>query len=217
MALVVGEAEIDVNIPEDATLAQIEVTLSRTIDGYTRLEAARERLAPVIGRILLTVAQRKLWRPAWKNFTAYVKGVVEARMGFGRSKAFDALAIARAFPSLTAEQYGRYGATRLRLAAKITDEQEPAWQEVLDEALKVPVLTFGATVKQLHGTPTKETLILSLRLPKAVKGDWDAALLNSELSGPELLAAMVAMWTVAQVQVRRVAGAHTAQSNAHAA
>ena len=193
--------DISLAIPPEATLNEVEGTLAVVIDGFKRLSDATEKLKPVIGRILLTISVRKLWRKAdksYKNFTEYLEDVVVERMGFGRTSAFQALRIARAFPSLTVEDYQRFGATRLLLAASVTDEQDPKHREFLETSLTVPVSQFEASIsevrEQASAKSSSDVSVLSMRIPNAVKAQWDEALRASEMTGPQLFAAMLAVW-----------------------
>src|SRR5436190_6479049 len=65
--------KINVHIPENATLAQVEETLEIGIERYRDLKEAQEQLMPIIGRILYEVRERKLFRPGHKNFTGWLK------------------------------------------------------------------------------------------------------------------------------------------------
>lgn len=192
--------DVTVNIPEGAKLTEIEATLVLAIDGYRRLSDAAEKLKPIIGRILLTIADRRMFRPEFKNFTAYVDSVVVEKMGFGRSNAFDSLKIARSFPSLNDAEYRNYGATRLLLAAQITDEKDPAWRSILDQSTKTTVDKFAEAVRDIKQqtraitSGAEATVVLSLRVPLSTKEAWDEALKLSALSGPELLLTLVTQW-----------------------
>lgn len=201
--LVAGTELISVDIPTNATLHEVEATLVLAVDGFRRLNEAAERIKPIIGRILLTISSRRLWRTAekpYKNFTEYVEDVVVDKMSLGRTFTFQALRIARAFPGLTAEDYQRYGASRLLIAASVTDENDPKYKEILDQSLAVPVATFERTVNEAKSaskeaaTASEETQVLSLRLSKDVKKQWDDLLHSSEMSGPELFTEMLAMY-----------------------
>lgn len=191
-----GFQEISLDIPQDAKLVDIEQTLSLAISGYKRLSEASERLKPIIGRILLTVQERKLFRPEFKNFTAYVTSKVCGDMGLGRSNAFDALRIARAFPSMTAEDYQKYGATRLLLATQLTSEAEPNCKEILTSATRQTVDEFAAVVKaNKQANSARVTSTVSVRVSPEVKTAWQEMLEGSELTPGELLAEMITVYS----------------------
>lgn len=183
MRAAVGFTEIKLEIPEDATLKQVEATLQLAITGYKRLSEASERLKPIIGRILLTVQERNLFKPDYKNFTAFLMDKVVGEMGLGRSNAFDSLKIARAFPSMTNEEYQRYGASRLLLAAKITDESKADFREVLTDATKVTVEEFKNRIKSARSV-TATSYVISVRVAPQVKADWTALIESVEGTTP---------------------------------
>lgn len=191
MRAALGFTEVSVSIPENATLAEVEKSLQLAITGYRRLSEASERLKPIIGRILLTIQARNLFKPDYKNFTAFLMDRVVAGMGLGRSHAFDSLRIARAFPNMTTEEYSRYGASRLLLAAKLTDETKAGYKDVLKDLAKQTVEEGRARVKELtpHGSASSYTI--SIRVTPEVKGEWVALMESVDLTPGELFAQMM--------------------------
>lgn len=194
--LVTGKEEINLDIPEGALLGDIETTLGIAITGYRRLSDAAEKLKPIIGRILLVISNRRLYRPAFKTFTDYVESVVVGKMGFGRTNAFEALRIAKAFPSLTAAEYQDFGASRLLLATQVTDETDPQYKAILETSKAGTVDEFKAAVTELKaGTTPTDKVSINLRVLAEVKASWEAALVNSNLSAPELFESMLGLWS----------------------
>lgn len=191
MKAALGFTEVSVNIPENATLAEVENTLQLAITGYRRLTEASERLKPIIGRILLTVQARNLFKPDYKNFTQFLMDRVVVGMGLGRSHAFDSLRIARAFPNMSTEDYSRFGASRLLLAAKITDETKENYKDVLKELSKATVEEGRAKVKELTPGSTASSYTVSIRVSPEVKADWTELMDAVEISPGELFAAAI--------------------------
>lgn len=192
MKAALGFTEISLDIPENATLNDVEKTLQLAINGYKRLSEASERLKPIIGRILITIQSRNLFKPEYKNFTAFLMDRVVMGMGLGRSTAFDSLRIARAFPTLTQEEYLRYGASRLLLAAKITDEQQPDYREVLKSTSVLSVEDLKNQIKESHGNEST-TFVVSIRVSKETKAEWNLLLESVETSPGDLFTDMVKM------------------------
>lgn len=204
-----GFKEITVDIPMNATLLQVEDTLALAITGYNKLRDASERLKPVIGRILLTVQDRKLFRPVYKNFTDYVMRKVVADMGFGRSNAFDSLKIARAFPHLTMEQYQNYGATRLLLAARVTNETDPEHMAFLDKSTQQTVDVMEQEVKGIAADQRSSTrepsTTITMRVKPETREEWDSLVSASGLAPNDLLiACMAAMRAMPQEQAQSI-------------
>ncbi len=174
-----GDAEVSVDIPVAATLAEVEHTLMLAIKGHERLTEAAERLKPVIGRILLTIQERKLFRPQWKNFTQFIQDRVVKQMGFGRSHAFDALRIARNFPHLKLQEYETYGASRLLLASRITSETATDWREILDRASRQTVEEFRRyviEVKQDRNAGKARPAVIAIRCSNDTAAAWKKVL-----------------------------------------
>lgn len=196
----VGVQEINVNIPEDAKIDQVEDTLSIAIAGYKDLADASERLKPIIGRILLVVQDRKLWKPAYRNFTDYLTRKVVEQMKFGRSNAFEALKIARAFPTMSNEDYSKYGASRLLLASSVVSEDTEGYQEVLTQSLNTTVDKFKEDVRGLRATSTtrKEVFLVAIRTNAELREHWQTLLKDTGLSASDLLAQMIDAFYVAQ-------------------
>lgn len=191
MRAALGFKEISLDIPDTATLEQMKETLGVAVEGYKRLQGGMERIKPLIGRILLAIQQSKKFRPTYTNFTEFLDKVVVEEMGFGRSTAFDALRIARAFPGLTSEQYQNYGATRLLYAARVTSQDEPDHMALLDHSTQVSTDAFKEEIDtQLSaGRATPTTVTTSMRLEPETKNLWDQLLASTELSPNDLLIA----------------------------
>lgn len=195
VTLATGLPEISVTIPESATLKQIEETLAIAINGYKKLSEASERLKPIIGRILLTVSDRKLFRPEFENFTTFVEKRVVAQMGFGRSNAFDALRIAKAFPTMDAAQYQRYGASRLLAASQITSEADPNYLIVLNDSTRQTVEQFKEHVATEKGKRNPSTssgsVVIAVRCAPLIRDQWQNLLEQTQLAPSDLLAILL--------------------------
>lgn len=191
MKAALGFTDISVEIPENATLHEVENTLQLAITGYRRLSEASERLKPIIGRILLTVQERNLFKPDYKNFTQFIMDRVVVGMGLGRSHAFDSLRIARAFPTMSTEEYSRYGASRLLLAAKLTDESKEGYKDILKDLSKVTVEEGRAKVKELTPNSKASSYTISIRVTPEVKGEWVELMDSVDITPGELFAQMI--------------------------
>lgn len=192
MKAALGFQEISVDIPTNATLSQVEETLSVAIEGYKRLANGIERIKPLIGRILFTIEQRKLFRPTYKNMTEFLSTVVEGQMKFSHTSATDALRIAKKFPTLTADQYQNYGATRLLYAAQVTSEAEEGYKELLDESTRMTTEEFKTVVdsqkqQKALDKPGVKTVVLTMRVLPEVKMQFDTLLASLDVPAGDLL------------------------------
>ncbi len=193
LALVLGGSKIEVNIPESATLAEVEHSMTLALEGYRMLSDALERIKPIIGRHLLHVAQHRLYRPEYKGITEYIEARMEAVLGFSRTNSFEALRIAKGTPTMTVEGYQKYGATRLLAAVSIADEKDPQFRELLDKSLTMTTKAFGEYVQGLKakrdGEP--EYFTASVRLPLAYRETWERLLGDLGLSPGDLVQELI--------------------------
>lgn len=196
MRAALGFSDISLDIPEDATLAQVDKTLNLAITGYKRLNDASERLKPIIGRILLTIKDRGLFKPDYKNFTAFLmERVVMAKdkggLGLGRTHMFDSLRIAKAFPTMTTEEYAKYGSSRLLIAAKLTDESQEGYKATLKELSGLTVEEGMAKVREINAETPATSYTVSIRVSPEVKAEWAALIEAVDLTPGELFGQMV--------------------------
>jgi hypothetical protein len=205
MQIAVGLPEITIDIPTTATAAEVNANLQLVISGYLKLAAAQERMKPLIGRILRHIKDHKLWKGQAKNWSKFILDVVEDRMGFSRSNAYEALSIAYAFPRMSAEEYARYGASRLQLVATVKSSGDQAHMdtlrsELLQESLTKSVQQFKDDLRArrvVNVSPTGEVLVpLSVRVPKATKDAWDALVASTVVEPADIIARMIASYKV---------------------
>lgn len=205
---------ISVTIPEGATLKEVEHTLEIAIKGSNTLDAIRNRLLPVIGRVLLEVEKRKLWKPEYKNFTEFVERRIVTDMGFGRTNAFNVLKIARTYPSLSEDEYQRIGVAKLVEASKLTDESDPEYREVLDTASKQTVEEFKQTVKtrllEAHPLNAERPFLIGLRVTADVMTAWQG-IRNAEpdRKSDEIFSSMIDLYVVRDQLTTRTPPQHS--------
>lgn len=203
MALVLGSTEINVDIPKDATLSQVETTLGMVISGYKRLSEAAERIKPIVGRILLTISTRRLYRPEYRNLTDYIERKVEGSpdsggFGLSRTNAFEALRIARAYPTMSVTEYEKYGASILLVSTPVTDQTDPRYKEILDDLSKLTVAQAKVKVREMRALtggdqPSQQgkSFVLSFRMPLEWKEPWESLLKETKLSPSELFQELI--------------------------
>lgn len=193
MKAALGFQDITVDIPEGATLPQVEQTLGIAVEGYKRLYGGIERIKPIIGRIILAIEDRKLYRPTYKNMTEFLRVVVEGQMQFSHTAATDALRIARKFSTLSVEQYQTYGATRLLYAAQVTSDQDEGYKELLDESTRMTVEQFKEKVdiQRAEGRKAPSTVVLTMRVSPETKGEFESLLEASQQTPGDFMTALL--------------------------
>lgn len=200
-----GNVEISLNIPETATLSQVEETLAIAVDGHQRLIAAAERLKPFIGRILLHIKSRNMFKPGCNTWTEY-KQSVSARYGISNTSLDESLQIARAFPTMDPKEYIRVGASRLLQAARITDETKANYTDILNASTQVSVADFKDKVTQTlqarrlgsaePGTDAGPAWVqVSIRVTPELRDRWQAIMNASSMPAEKLFAAMMDEYT----------------------
>lgn len=193
MGTSLGFNEIQLDIPAGASLTQVEHSLNIAITGFNRLGEAREALKPIIGRLLLTVKSGKLYKGSYKNFTEYIMTQVIGRYNLSRSNAFESLRIATAFPTLSSAEYEKYGATKLLLASRVTDETKPNYRSYLERAMTLTVDAFKESIAAERPTsgPNAETKTVTIRCAVAVAERWNALLEGSEVPASDWFATLL--------------------------
>lgn len=174
-------SRVTVDIPPNATLEQVEGSLQQVINGHQRAASFQDQVRPIIGRIILEVRERKLFKETHVNFTQWLMAVVVGRMGFSRPLAYYCLSVANSFPHLTEDDSKKYGAVLLREAARITSEDDKDYRAVLDRLAKMSSSEVIAYVKEVQqaATPTNgetpvETKVISIRVKEECFTRWHA-------------------------------------------
>lgn len=196
-----GNVEISLNIPETASLSQVEETLAIAVEGHQRLMAAAERLKPFIGRILLHIKAHSLFKPSCNTWTEYKKSVSD-RYGISNTSLDESLQIAKAFPTMDPKEYIRVGASRLLHASRITDETKANYSQILDAAVKIPVAEFKDKVTQTlqarrlgNAEPGVDAgpawVQVSIRVLPATRDKWQAIMNASQLPAEKLFESMM--------------------------
>lgn len=196
-----GNVEISLNIPDTASLSQVEETLAIAVDGHQRLIAAAERLKPFIGRILLHIKSRSLFKPGCNTWTEY-KQSVSARYGISNTSLDESLQIAKAFPTMDPKEYIRVGASRLLQASRITDETKANYGEILNASVTIPVAEFKDKVTQTlqarrlgtaePGTDAAPSWVqISIRVLPELRDRWQTLMNASQLPAEKLFDAMM--------------------------
>lgn len=214
--MLAGADNISVHIPPTATLTDVEHTLEVAILSFKSLTEAAERIKPIIGRILLEVRERRLWKAQYKNFTDFVRVKVGTEMGLGVTNAFEALKIAKAFPSLSEAEYRQIGASRLLLASQVTDETKENYQQTLQVIKTAPTVeALKGIIKDVKSQSQQDRpkpYIIGVRVTQEVHAQWIQLL---EREGPDrekgdIFAEMLNLYMVKDQLTRRApAPAHS--------
>lgn len=136
-------AEIEVVIPETIDSAKLMSTLGLCckVSVITRRQATQSDA--LIGRMLYIIRERTIFREwGFTSFTGFVEDWVKPRMGKGQTSVYDALRIAKSFPSITPARYEKIGPVKLNILQKFTDETKPSVEEHMKRAEILSVADF---------------------------------------------------------------------------
>src|SRR5262249_3730988 len=128
------DLKVDIKRLSTAPIDEIEDVLKKMIGETGVLTEAIDRRTFVIGRIILTVAKRKLFRPHYKNITEYIHKHIMGDLMCSHGTAFDSYRINKRFPSWSIEEYERYGVSNMLAAADRFDESYPQGKKLLNES-----------------------------------------------------------------------------------
>ena len=194
--LATGLPEISVVIPDNATLGEVCNTLSVAVRGFNFLDVARDKLKPIIGRLLLTVQERRMWKSEYKSMGEFINVKITTEMGLSRATAYDAIRLVRAFPKLTEKDYARFGGRRLSIAARITSSAAVDHMEILQRSLLKTADAFEEEVQELlaASAPKNNLVSCSMRIPLRVKQRWNKLLETTEVAPGTLLDACISAY-----------------------
>jgi len=175
---VMGAKAITVDIPGNATLDTVMPEVERIAGAMRTMMQATEKLKPVLGRILLEIQTRKLYKARYPHFQKFLESeILNGKLRIGRSTAFEAMRIARAFPSLNTDEYARIGATKLLEASHyVTEARSPLYREVLNKFETMPTVEAAKQWAESEGLKPKKatsTVTWTVRLTAESKSIVD--------------------------------------------
>ena len=132
--------DITVVIPEDLD----KTTFVEWIGSLSKLNAtfskAKQRVQPIIGRMLLLVARRKdlLEEFGCKYYSQFVNEYVTEKLSIGPQDAWDSLFVAREFPWLTCDDFESISMGHLRIISRAvpTDREDKKRYAVSSETIQ---------------------------------------------------------------------------------
>jgi hypothetical protein len=113
------------------------------------IRAAKEKLAPLLGRLLLKIHDHpELYNDrGHKTFEAFVVWL-KSEYGLSRTDSYDCMAIVRGYPDLPLEQYGRIGKARMRILVMFSKATDPSAAKYLQRAETMKLQDFRSWAEQ---------------------------------------------------------------------
>lgn len=194
--------EITDKTPDDKVLELLHSTCSE----YIAQNSTLSRFQLVIGRVLVVVRERKLFKAQYKTFDRYMLAEVLDKYGISRATVFNGLAIAQTVPEITVEQATAIGIVKMQSVAKAVKRQIQAEaftkpddkQKFIDKLTKLaPKHTAAEFRKQLETSgmltprrsPQRANTLIIRGTPELIEqfeayvGDRDPAEALAELLG----------------------------------
>lgn len=114
-----------------------------------KLRAAKEKLAPLLGRLLLKIHENpKLYNDkGHKTFDAFVIWLKQ-EYGLSRTDSYDCMMIVRNWPDLPLEKYGTIGKSRMRILSMFSKSTDPSAKKYLQRAETMKLQDFRAWAEQ---------------------------------------------------------------------
>lgn len=213
-----GIPKITLDIPENATLDQMIQSLGITIGGYRQLGMVMDQIKPIIGRQLIYVKDTELWQTGvdkatglkFRNFTEFLEAVIVRDFGYGRSTAFESMKLATKHNTLTADEYTRYGASKLQRVAQIMTRQKltsasPEYRPLLESARVKTVAQLDEEIRTTNGTIRLNEdgvaeVSVTIRMTKPVKDRWAALCETAKLTSSEMFMELLSSYEEAHVK-----------------
>ena len=169
------EAEIEVIIPQSIDAEQLMKTLGLCCRSSMIADRQHTRSNALIGRMLWVVRERSIHREwGFKSFTEFIDEWVKPRLGKSSSSVYDALLIARSFPSITPARYDKIGRANLKLLQKFTDETMTDVEQHLQraEVMSKKDLEAWAEKENLISKGEATTVVITITTTREVAHMW---------------------------------------------
>lgn len=138
------DIKLTAQIPEDADFPRLLSELSLCCGVLQHFDHLGNAIKPIVGRILVLIQERGLYRPDYSTFEDFQRDKVERQFGMSRATLFKCKKVARAFPNLALSECQEIRSENLALAARFTDHTERGHAKVLAAAKSHSVEGFRA-------------------------------------------------------------------------
>lgn len=137
MTAALAGSEVSIDIPDTATLQDVEKYVGVCIEGQKRLTSASLMLSTRLGHLLVHIDAQNLYKPMFNSFSAYLEERIQKDFGYAAPTAWEAIRLVRKFPTA---DVSAYSVSTVKLASQMTDETKPDFRDVLTKLSRMPIL-----------------------------------------------------------------------------
>lgn len=174
---------LSVSVLPDATTEHAVDAVDAVCGALLRQEASVEHLRILLGRLMVEIKVRRLFRPAFRTFEAFTTDVL-SRNRISRTTLRDSITIVRRLPMLEPEAAEAIPITNITLAARAAKGmQAPVVRQMLRSAAKMNVIEFRAKLESDGAIPKRGAVgrpvgrpgivTLKIRVSRAMAARWD--------------------------------------------
>lgn len=149
--------KLAVEVTDTTPDEQVTELLHSTCREFSTAGGTMARFQLVIGRLLVVIRDRKLFKANYKTFDRYMIAEVVDKYGISRATVWTGLQIAQAVPEISVEEATNLGVVKVRDIARAVRHEEAKFthpgdkQKLLDKLVKqAPKLTVVEFRKQLE-------------------------------------------------------------------
>lgn len=175
------DSKISVVLSPDMEPDRIMESLETCCRGLEKFDTITSALKPIIGRMLLIIREKSLYKPEFDSFKKFLVERVRGTFGVSKSNLYESMAIVSAFPDLAVEQYKNIGSTNLLLAAKFTSQSNPDHKKILGKAAELTTEQFRqwAEEKQYLEEGATEGATIVIKTSKKTAKRWASWVTNT--------------------------------------
>lgn len=135
-AILDTDSDVSLIIPDTVTPDQIMEQLGVLCRAAVQLETTRDKLLPVIGRLLILCQENpETYREAnYKDWRAFIRGFVYMKLGMSRSSVYFAMQTAKQWPRLTPQDYGDIGRKNMMVLNAIGSQNGMSSHKLVERA-----------------------------------------------------------------------------------
>lgn len=170
------ETKLELALPDDATSKDLWKALEVCAKGHAFLDGWLYRLRPIIGKILLRFQENPaLYHElGYKDFNDFLdKGVTET-LGIKRSVRYEALQLARRWPSLDPDTFVKIGPKKMRILNEFVSGENGHTHRLIAAATKMTVAEFQGMAEKQYAVSAESTVAVTIRIhtTKEIADQW---------------------------------------------
>lgn len=155
----IPSTHVRISLPDNSTDQQVLDALHESCEVYADNAVFGDRLKLIIGRVLLEVSKRKIYKNKefgkWRNWREFVHDQVTVIHNISFTTAYESMKVAQALPNVSLETVDRVGSVNLVEVAKILNaapeaERSKLETELMPQAEKLGIKEFRRRVVEVY-------------------------------------------------------------------